>query len=148
MTDNRFSTREQDVIACLLQGKSNKAIALHLGITNRTVEAHLSNIYAKLNVTSRTEAVLQLSNHHLWKSTGDLETTHQGIPQLKEVSDRVIVRKIYYPPSRLRRHPMKTVVHMIILLLVFLLMVALIFGAFALLRQNLTSSVFLGFFFI
>jgi DNA-binding CsgD family transcriptional regulator len=55
-----FSEREQEVIDLLVQGKSNKQIALHLKISNRTVEFHLSNIYSKLNVSSRTEAVLLL----------------------------------------------------------------------------------------
>lgn len=55
-----FSEREQEVIELLVQGKSNKQIALQLKISNRTVEFHLSNIYSKLGVSSRTEAVLLL----------------------------------------------------------------------------------------
>ncbi len=55
-----FSAREKEVIALLLQGKSNKQIALELGISQRTVEFHLKNIYIKLQVGSRTEAVLKL----------------------------------------------------------------------------------------
>ncbi len=41
MREVQFSAREQDIIALLLQGKSNKEIALALGIANRTVESHL-----------------------------------------------------------------------------------------------------------
>lgn len=67
---NQFSEREKDVVNHLLLGKSNKQIALELGISNRTVEFHLSNIYAKLAVTSRTEAILKLSKGYLWESTG------------------------------------------------------------------------------
>jgi hypothetical protein len=44
----------------LLQGKSNKQIALALGIAERTVEFHLKNIYAKLQVNSRVELILKL----------------------------------------------------------------------------------------
>jgi len=66
-----FSTREQEVINLLLQGKSNKQIALALHVAGRTVEFHLSNIYAKLGVTSRTEAVLKLSKSGLRESTGE-----------------------------------------------------------------------------
>ncbi len=55
-----FSEREREVIKLLVQGKSNKQIALQLKISNRTVEFHLSNIYSKLGVSSRTEAVLLL----------------------------------------------------------------------------------------
>ncbi len=71
MTRNSiFSEREEEVIACLLEGKSNKQIALALHVTVRTVEFHLGNIYSRLQVASRSEAILKLSNRQLWKSTG------------------------------------------------------------------------------
>lgn len=57
---NPLSKREQDVVHLLLQGKSNKLIAHALGITERTVEFHLKNIYAKYQVNSRMELVLHL----------------------------------------------------------------------------------------
>ena len=47
------------------EGKSNKQIALTLGISGSTVEFHLKNVYAKLDVHSRAEAILKLG-----KSTG------------------------------------------------------------------------------
>jgi DNA-binding CsgD family transcriptional regulator len=68
-----FSEREEEVIACLLQGKSNKQIALALHITVRTVEFHLGNIYSKLQVASRSEAIIKLSSRPLWESTGKPE---------------------------------------------------------------------------
>jgi DNA-binding NarL/FixJ family response regulator len=74
----RFSEREKDVIKLLLQGKSNKQIALELGISNRTVEFHLGNIYTKLGVASRTEAILKLTENPLWKSTGTVTNDVQG----------------------------------------------------------------------
>lgn len=72
MEDIRLSERERDVVSILLQGKSNKQIALELGISNRTVEFHLGNIYTKLGVVSRTEAVIKLRESSLWESPGDL----------------------------------------------------------------------------
>ncbi len=48
MTNPEFSAREKDVLALLLQGKSNKQFALALGISQSTVEFHLRNIYTKL----------------------------------------------------------------------------------------------------
>jgi DNA-binding CsgD family transcriptional regulator len=63
---DQLSKREKEVVELLLQGKSNKQIALALDISNRTVEFHLKNVYAKLQVSSRTEAILKLG-----KSTGD-----------------------------------------------------------------------------
>ena len=60
-----LSKRQQQVVELLLQGNSNKQIALELGISESTVEFHLRNIYVKLQVSSRTEAILRLG-----KSTG------------------------------------------------------------------------------
>ena len=55
-----LSKRERDVVDLLLAGKSNKLIAHALGITERTVEFHLKNIYTKYQVNSRMELVLNL----------------------------------------------------------------------------------------
>jgi DNA-binding CsgD family transcriptional regulator len=68
--DDPFSEREKDVIKVLRKGKSNKQIALELGISNRTVEFHLSHIYAKLGVASRSEAIIKLAESQLRESTG------------------------------------------------------------------------------
>jgi DNA-binding CsgD family transcriptional regulator/N-acetylneuraminic acid mutarotase len=57
---DQFSKRQREVIELLLQGKGNKQIALALGITERTVEFHLQNVYAKLHVSSAREAILKL----------------------------------------------------------------------------------------
>lgn len=57
-----LSEREQDVINELLLGKSNKQIALALGISARTVEFHLKNIFTKHQVGSRVELILRLGS--------------------------------------------------------------------------------------
>jgi DNA-binding CsgD family transcriptional regulator len=57
-----LSNREWEVVKLLLQGKSNKLIALSLGISDRTVEFHLKNVYAKFQVGSRIELILKLGN--------------------------------------------------------------------------------------
>lgn len=57
---SQLSSREKEVIGLLLQGKSNKEMALALGVSVSTVEFHLKNVYRKLGVKSRTEAILQL----------------------------------------------------------------------------------------
>lgn len=56
----KLSTRERDVVDLLLEGNSNKQIARALHISERTVEFHLTNIYARLGVSSRTELILKL----------------------------------------------------------------------------------------
>ena len=53
-----LTEREQKVLDLLAKGLTNKDIAQTLILSVRTVEAHLRNIYSKLDVGSRTEAVL------------------------------------------------------------------------------------------
>ena len=53
-----LSTREQEVLRHVVQGKTNQAIALDLGISEKTVEKHVSEIFVKLGVTSRVEAAV------------------------------------------------------------------------------------------
>jgi DNA-binding CsgD family transcriptional regulator len=100
--NSSLSEREQDVARVLLQGKSNKQIALELGISNRTVEFHLGNIYTKLGVTSRTEAILKLAENDLWKSTGTVqvvstvaETDDPTENDAKVISRRISMKTIY-----------------------------------------------------
>lgn len=57
-----LTEREQEVLAYLARGYTNKDIAQTLFLSVRTVEAHLHNIYSKLDVASRTEAVLWAVN--------------------------------------------------------------------------------------
>ena len=59
---NNLSNREWEVARLLLQGKSNKLIASSLGISERTVEFHLKNIYTKYQVSSRVELILKLGH--------------------------------------------------------------------------------------
>ena len=49
----RLSSREWDVVNLLREGKSNKMIAAALGISERTVEFHLKNIYDKLHINRK-----------------------------------------------------------------------------------------------
>ncbi len=53
-----LTRRELEILQLLAQGFDNAAIATELVITKRTVQNHISNIYAKLGVESRTEAML------------------------------------------------------------------------------------------
>ena len=60
-----LSTRELEVLRLIAHGHANKEIAARLGISQRTVEGHLNNIFSKLGVASRTEAVYQAVNQRL-----------------------------------------------------------------------------------
>jgi DNA-binding NarL/FixJ family response regulator len=53
-----LSQRETDVLGCLVQGSSNDDIAKQLYISVATVKAHITNIFLKLQVTSRTQAIV------------------------------------------------------------------------------------------
>ena len=58
-----LTPREKEVLAMLVEGKTNKEIGQSLHISLGTVRLHVSNILAKLDVTNRTEAVsLALQN--------------------------------------------------------------------------------------
>ncbi|MBL8097792.1 MAG: response regulator transcription factor [Anaerolineales bacterium] len=52
-----LTTREKEVLEKMAEGLANKQIALALSISEHTVKFHLSSLYAKLGVASRTEAV-------------------------------------------------------------------------------------------
>ncbi len=54
-----LTEREQEVLRLLAEGKTNKEIAEVLIISDRTVQTHLSNIFSKMGVSTRTEAVLE-----------------------------------------------------------------------------------------
>ena len=60
-----LTARERDVLARVARGYPNRQIASDLGITERTARTHVSNILAKLGLTSRTQAALLAAQHGL-----------------------------------------------------------------------------------
>jgi len=52
-----LTEREREVLSAVARGERSKEIALHLGISERTVKAHLASIYNKLGVDSRAAAI-------------------------------------------------------------------------------------------
>lgn len=53
-----LTTRESEVLELVAEGLANKLIARRLGISEKTVKAHLTSIYSSLGVTDRTQAAL------------------------------------------------------------------------------------------
>jgi DNA-binding NarL/FixJ family response regulator len=60
-----LTDRELEVLRLLAAGKTNKAIAAELVLSVRTVDRHVSNIYAKLRVSSRAAATAYALAHRL-----------------------------------------------------------------------------------
>lgn len=54
-----LTARELEVLGLILEGMSSKEVARMLFVSKRTVEFHLGNIYQKLHVSNRVQAVLQ-----------------------------------------------------------------------------------------
>jgi DNA-binding NarL/FixJ family response regulator len=62
-----LTAREQEVLSLLARGLRNKEIAARLYVSERTVNFHLANIYQKLNVSGRTEALSKAHEKGLLK---------------------------------------------------------------------------------
>ncbi|WP_416957308.1 response regulator [Nocardioides sp. T5] len=60
-----LSPREAEVLRLVVEGLLNKQIAQRLGITERTVKAHLTSAYQRIGVADRTQAALWVQRHDL-----------------------------------------------------------------------------------
>lgn len=72
------SKREKEVLDLLVQGMSNKQISLHIGISEKTVEKHVTSVYLKIGVRSRAEAIV-------WAMS--LKNGGRDFPHIKESRD-------------------------------------------------------------
>jgi DNA-binding NarL/FixJ family response regulator len=61
----RLTARERQVLRLIAAGRTNKAIAAELVVSERTVDRHVSNIYVKLRVSSRAAATAYAYEHEL-----------------------------------------------------------------------------------
>lgn len=60
-----LSDRELEILRLVAEGRTNRAIADELGISQRTVDRHVSNVFTKLGVSSRAAATAFAYEHHL-----------------------------------------------------------------------------------
>lgn len=68
---HQLTEREKAIFVLLVEGLSNRLIAERLCITTRTVKFHTTNIYLKLAVGSRSEAILWAWKHSMPQVSGD-----------------------------------------------------------------------------
>ena len=60
-----LTAREVEVLGCITSGASNREVAEHLVISEKTVSRHLANIFTKAGVTTRTAAAAWAREHGL-----------------------------------------------------------------------------------
>jgi DNA-binding NarL/FixJ family response regulator len=63
--DSGLSAREAEVLALVAEGLPNKLIARRLEISEKTVKAHLTSVFAQIGVTDRTQAALWAQRHKI-----------------------------------------------------------------------------------
>lgn len=60
-----ISEKELVILQRVAEGLTNKAIALEMGVSQRTIENHLTRLFDKLQVSSRAEAVMKAKDHQI-----------------------------------------------------------------------------------
>lgn len=77
-----LTTREREILALMLQGKSNDEIAVCLKVSRKTVEVHLSRLYSRFGAIGRVDLALRV-DHEGWLEleTNRMEATRQGLAQ-------------------------------------------------------------------
>lgn len=67
----KLTEREQDLLMLLARGSDNQSIATELSLAEQTVRNYLSQLYSKLQITSRSEAIVWAIRHGFVKSETD-----------------------------------------------------------------------------
>jgi DNA-binding NarL/FixJ family response regulator len=65
-----LTDREREVLVLLASGLANKQIARRMGISEKTVKAHLTNVFQRIGVRDRTQAALWAERHGLLRTEG------------------------------------------------------------------------------
>lgn len=60
-----LTAREVEILQRVTSGLTNRQLAEELGVSTRTIDAHLRSVYAKLGVKSRSAATRYAIEHHL-----------------------------------------------------------------------------------
>ena len=62
---SQLTDREREVLRLVTRGLSNKLIARELGISEKTVKAHLTAVFQRIGVTDRVQAAMWARDHHM-----------------------------------------------------------------------------------
>jgi DNA-binding NarL/FixJ family response regulator len=62
---SQLTDREREVLRLVTRGLSNKLIARELGISEKTVKAHLTTVFQRIGVTDRVQAAMWARDHHM-----------------------------------------------------------------------------------
>jgi DNA-binding NarL/FixJ family response regulator len=65
-----LTDREREVLVLLASGMANKQIARRLGISEKTVKTHLTNVFQRIGVRDRTQAALWAERHGVLRPEG------------------------------------------------------------------------------
>lgn len=63
--NDRLTGREMEVLRCIAKGFNNQEIAQTLFVSEKTVKNHLTNIFRKINVNDRTQALIYVLKNHM-----------------------------------------------------------------------------------
>jgi DNA-binding CsgD family transcriptional regulator len=99
-----LTNREEEVLKLLVLALTNVQMAEQLHISVRTIETHLSNIYGKLEVRGRFEALLSILNAgelaEAWHRSGDGMPTPGDAPPDQANSNHLAAPLCLIPPQR------------------------------------------------
>jgi len=103
--DNDLSDRELEILRLVATGASNKEIASQLFISPNTVKVHLSNIFSKINVASRTEATLYAIRAGLVPDAAPPTIPTEDITTAPDAEPTAAVDVIPQSPPQPKRRP-------------------------------------------
>jgi DNA-binding NarL/FixJ family response regulator len=73
-----LTPRELDVLRLVIEGQANKQIARRLGISEKTVKGHLTNVFQRIGVTDRTQAALWAQRTGIFRDSGSRDQGPSG----------------------------------------------------------------------